>query len=230
MTAEPGPAPLASAAAPFAAPALAVRLAEALRAKILEGELPEGEKVREVALTQEFGVSRTPLREAMKMLAAEGLIELIPNRGAIVSRQSEAELAEAFPVLAALERLAGEFAARNATEEDIARIEEMTEQLRGTVEAGDRHAYFQLNYAIHSFILTAGRNQTLMRTHSTVATRIYRARYQANLSKARWQTALDEHREIARALRARDAARLGALLHDHLMATLASVIAGRSPG
>lgn len=214
----------------FAHPALAVRVADALRAKILEGDLPEGEKIREKALTEEFGISRTPLREAMKMLAAEGLIELIPNRGAIVSRQSDAELEEAFPVLAALERLAGECAAQNATEDEIARIEEMTERLRATVEAGDRIAYFELNHEIHNFLLAAARNQTLLRTHKTVAARIYRARYQANLKQSRWRSALGEHEAIAQALRARDAARLGRLLHDHMIATLESVISVRNRG
>lgn len=223
--AEPAPA-----VQPFARPALAVRLAEALREKILEGHLPEGQKIREIALTEEFGVSRTPLREAMKMLAAEGLIELVPNRGAIVSRQSDAELTEAFSVLAALERLAGEQAAERATAEETARIDAMTQQLRETVEANDRIAYFDLNYRIHHAILEAARNQTLVRTHSTVATRIYRARYQANLVKSRWHLALGEHAEIAEALRARQSARLGQLLHDHLLATLTSVLAARAQG
>ncbi len=228
MTLSAGGIPARGAGSAFAHPALAVRLADALRAKILEGELPEGQKIRERLLTEEFGVSRTPLREAMKMLAAEGLIELIPNRGAIVSRQSDTELEEAFPVLAALERLAGEDAARRATDDEIARIEEMTEQLRQTVEDGDRIAYFELNHEIHNFILDAARNQTLVRAHSTVAARIYRARYQANLAQSRWRSALGEHQEIAQALRARDAARLGRLLHDHMIATLESVISVRN--
>jgi DNA-binding GntR family transcriptional regulator len=227
MTSSPGRSGAQTAQSMFATPALAVRLVEALREKILEGQLAEGEKVREQALTEEFGVSRTPLREAMKMLAAEGLIELIPNRGAIVSRQSEAELAEAFPVLAALERLGGECAARNATDQQIAEVEEMTRRLRRTVEAADRIAYFRLNHEIHAAILAAAGNQTLLHTHSMVAMRIYRARYQANLARSRWETALAEHEEIARVLRARDAARLGQLLHDHMIATLASVTALR---
>jgi DNA-binding GntR family transcriptional regulator len=212
----------------FANPALAVRLADALREKILEGQLTEGQKIRELDLTEEFGVSRTPLREAMKMLAAEGLIELIPNRGAIVSRQSDAELEEAFPVLSALERLAGELAAQFATESEIAHIEDLTERLRQKVEAGDRIAYFELNHEIHNFILAAARNQTLSRTHTMVASRIYRARYQANLLQSRWRSALEEHEAIATALRARDAPKLGRLLHDHMMAKLASVISVRN--
>lgn len=211
----------------FARPPLAVALSDALRDLILEGHLPEGEKIREKALTERFGVSRTPLREAMKVLAAEGLIELIPNRGAVVSRQSEKELAESFRVLAALERLVGELAAGLATDDEIARVAAMTSDLRPTVERGDRAAYFALNQSIHAALLHMARNETLSRTHAAVASRLYRARYQANLKVTRWHRALEEHERILAALQARDATRLGRLLHEHLMAKLESVLAAR---
>ena len=214
---QPAPRPDRS----FARLPLAVGLSDALRELILEGHLREGEKIREKALTEQFGVSRTPLREAMKVLAAEGLIELIPNRGAVVSRQSEEELAEGFRVLATLDRLVGELAAVQATDAQIAAIERMTHDLRRTVERGDRAAYFELNQSIHA------RNDTLTRTHASVASRVYRARYQANLKLDRWHRAMDEHDRILSALLARDAEGLGALLHDHMMATLTSAMAAR---
>lgn len=209
----------------LARPALAVQLADALREMILEGELPGGEKIREKELTSRFGVSRTPLREAMKVLAAEGLIELIPNRGAIVNQHSTEELASVFPVLAALERLAGELAAVNATDEEIARLRTMTKELRMAVEDGNRPRYFNINQAIHDAILSAAGNETLTRTHIAIAGRIHRARYQANLTRTRWETALEEHELIAQALADRDSARLGMLLHDHMMAKLSSILA-----
>ena len=209
----------------FTRPALAVQLAAALREMILEGQLPEGEKIREKALTERFGVSRTPLREAMKMLAAEGLVDLIPNRGAVVTAQSQAELADAFPVLAALERLSGELAAQAATDAEIAEVVAMTDELGRTVERGDRLAYFELNQRIHAAILHAARNETLARAHATIASRVHRARYQANQTRTRWHSALEEHRHIADALAARDATLLGRLLHDHMTAKLASVAA-----
>ena len=211
----------------FARLPLAVGLSDALRELILEGHLREGEKIREKALTEQFGVSRTPLREAMKVLAAEGLIELIPNRGAVVSRQSEEELAEGFRVLATLDRLVGELAAVQATDAQIAAIERMTHDLRRTVERGDRAAYFELNQSIHAALLRAARNDTLTRTHASVASLVYRARYQANLKLDRWHRAMDEHDRILSALLARDAEGLGALLHDHMMATLTSAMAAR---
>lgn len=205
-------------------PVLAVQLADALREMILEGELPGGEKVKEKELTLRFGVSRTPLREAMKVLAAEGLIELIPNRGAIVTQCSTKELAEVFPLLAALERLAGELAAERATDEDIVHVISLTADLKETVEENNRPSYFKVNQAIHNAILSASGNEALIRNHAAIATRVHRARYQANLARTRWEAALGEHERIALALKDRDGARLGTLLNDHMMAKLASIL------
>lgn len=212
----------------MARPALAVQLADVLRDLILEGELKSGEKVREKELTERFGVSRTPLREAMKILASEGLIDLIPNRGAVVSAHSADELADAFPVLAALEGLAGRMAAEQATDSEIANILSLTRDLRATLERGDRPQYFRINQEIHTAILAACRNETLSRTHATIASRVHRARYQANLTRTRWENALAEHEEIAEALGQRDAERTGALLQAHMMAKLASILAAQT--
>lgn len=208
----------------LARPALAVQLADALRDMILEGELPSGEKIKEKELTLRFGVSRTPLREAMKVLAAEGLIELIPNRGAIVTRYSGDELAEVFPVLAALERLAGELATERASDREIASIVSLTAELKAAAADNDRPLYFKVNQAIHRAILSAAGNDTLIKHHAAIASRVHRARYQANLRQTRWETALLEHEQIAEALKARDGVRLGILLSDHMMAKLSSIL------
>lgn len=202
---------------PIVRPALAVEVANNLRRMILEGELKAGEKINEKALTEYFGISRTPLREAMKVLAVEGLLDLIPNRGAVISQDTIEDLREGFPVLAALEGVAGELAAQTAGEAEIAEIEAMTRKLRETFQDGDRPHYFQINQAIHNAILAASGNDTLQRTHASLARRIHRARYRANLTRTRWLTALKEHEEIARALRNREAQRLGVLLKQHMM-------------
>ncbi|SDF39477.1 GntR family transcriptional regulator [Limimaricola pyoseonensis] len=214
----------------LARPALAVQVADVLRGLILEGELKGGEKIRERELTERFGVSRTPLREAMKILASEGLIDLIPNRGAVVARRSDAELADAFPVLAALEGIAGRQAAERASDAEIAEIARLTGALRDAVGAGDRPLYFEINQKIHAAILAASRNEMLARTHATVAGQIHRARYQANLTRSRWEKALAEHERIAEALAARDGAALGTLLHDHMMAKLTAILEARRSG
>ena len=205
-------------------PALAVQVADALRELILEGRIRGGEKIREKELTELFGVSRTPLREAMKILASEGLIDLIPNRGAVVSERSEAELADIFPILAALEGIAGAQAAERATEAELSEIRALTDRLRASRSVNDRPGYFEINQAIHNAILKASRNDTLRRTHATIASQVHRARYQANLSSKRWEKALEEHEQIADALSSRDAERTRVLLEEHMMDKLTTVL------
>ena len=118
-------------------PALAVELADRLRQMIVDGDLEPGGKVPEKALTERFGVSRTPLREALKVLAAEGYIRLIPNRGSVVSKLTIEVLEEAFPVIAALEGAAGELACHNASDEEIAAIRKLNDTMHAAFEAGD---------------------------------------------------------------------------------------------
>jgi DNA-binding GntR family transcriptional regulator len=202
---------------PIGRTALAVEITNRLRQMILEGQLQPGEKINEKALTEQFGVSRTPLREALKVLAAEGLLDLIPHRGAVITRQSEAELAEVFRVLAALEGLAGELAAEKADDAALKAIAALTHDLRATYDKADRPTYFRINQAIHKAVLSAAGNDTLVRAHELLAFRVQRARYQANLTPERWRAAVEEHEDIAAALLARDADRAGRLMKQHLL-------------
>ncbi len=203
--------------------ALAVEITNRLRQMILEGQLQPGEKIREKLLTEQFGVSRTPLREALKVLAAEGLLELIPHRGTVVTKQSDAEIAEVFQVLAALEGLAGELAARNASEKGLKEIRAMTEKLRRSYEETDRPTYFRINQDIHKALLGMAGNETLAKSHELLAHRIQRARYQANLTPARWRAAVEEHEAISDALCKRDAKETAELMKDHLLKKLKSI-------
>lgn len=204
-------------------PALAVELTDRLRRLIMEGELKPGDKVPERSLTERFGVSRTPVREAVKVLAAEGLIVLVPNRGAVVSRLTVAELEEVFPVLAALEGVAGELACRRASDEEIAAIRRLNDAMHAAFDLGDRPTYFEINQQIHAAILGAARNPTLTHQHQLVARRAARARYQANLTGERWRQAVSEHDALIEALEARDGKRLGALMKEHMEHKLQSL-------
>jgi DNA-binding GntR family transcriptional regulator len=208
---------------PIGRTALAVEITNRLRQMILEGQLDPGEKINEKRLTEQFGVSRTPLREALKVLASEGLLNLIPHRGAVITRQSDAELDEVFRVLAALEGLAGELAAEQAEDTTLQEIVRLTQDLRLSFEQSDRPTYFRINQAIHNAILAATGNDTLMRSHELLAFRVQRARYQANLTPDRWRAAVEEHEAIAEALLARDAARCSRLMRDHLLQKFASI-------
>lgn len=214
-------------------PALAVELTDRLRSLIMEGELKPGEKVPERLLTERFGVSRTPVREAVKILAAEGLVILVQNRGAVVSKLTVAELEEVFPVLAALEGVVGELACKQATNKEIAEIRRLNDQMHLAYEKGDRPTYFDLNQQIHAAMLASARNPTLTQQHQMVARRASRARYQANLTTERWGEAMHEHDAILMALEARDSPQLGALMKAHMehkLRSLAPLIAAKANG
>ena len=197
-------------------PALAVELVDRLRQMIVDGDLEPGGKVPEKALTERFGVSRTPVREALKVLAAEGYIRLIPNRGSVVAELTIEDLEEAFPIIAALEGAAGELACHNASDAEIAAIRKTNDAMHTAFEAGDMPAYFDLNQRIHGAILSAARNPMLLGHHRKVAQLVQRARYQANRTPKRWHEALVEHDAIVVALEARDGERLGRLMKEHL--------------
>jgi DNA-binding GntR family transcriptional regulator len=207
----------------LARPALAVELAERLRQMIVEGELTPEQKVPERVLTARFGVSRTPLREALKVLASEGYVRLVPNRGAVVRGLTLAEIEAAFPIIAALEATAGELACTAASAAEIAAIRRRHERMRQAFAAADRPRYFALNQAIHQALIAAAHNPILAQHHAMVAGRCLRARYLANLSARRWQAAMAEHERIIALLEDRDGPALAALLKAHIEGKLAAL-------
>ena len=168
-------------------------------------------------------MSRTPLREALKVLHAEGYVTLTPGRGATAATLTPEDLAEAFPIMGALEALAGELAATHASDEEIAAILALHEEMRARHRAGDRPAYFALNERIHLAIAEASGNATLQQMQRSLDGRVRRGRYQANIRPARWDQAMAEHERIAEALLARDGPRLGAVLRLHLENKLAAL-------
>ena len=201
-------------------------LLDRLRQMIIHGDLAPGDKVPEKDLCDRFGVSRTPLREALKVLASEGLVTLTPNRGAMVSELTLADLEEAFPVLGALEALSGEMACAHITDAEIAEIRALHQAMVKHHESGDLGAYFRLNQQIHEALLDAARNQTLATAYRGLADRIRRARYIANMSAERWAQAVTEHEQILEALENRDGAALAGILKRHLANTFDTVKEG----
>lgn len=191
-------------------------LVERLQGLIVDGVLRAGEKIPEKALCERLGVSRTPLREALKVLASEGYVTLIPNRGAVVSEVTLTDLEEAFPVMGVLEALSGELACANITEREVNDIAALHAEMVRHHATGDLSAYFRCNQAIHESILAAARNSTLSAHYRMLATRVRRARYIASMTDAQWAQAVAEHEAILSALEARDGARLAAILKRHL--------------
>jgi len=201
---------------PIARASLHDELVARLRDLIVEGELTPGMRVPERALCERFGVSRTPLREALKVLASEGFLHLLPNRGATVTSLTVADMDEVFPVMGALEALAGELACARITDEQIAEVRALHYQMVLHYARKELPQYFRLNQRIHELIMDAAGNATLSRMYRGLAGRIRRARYVANMTKARWDQAVEEHEAILLALSQRDAASLGRILKQHL--------------
>jgi len=187
-----------------------------LRDLIVEGGITPGTRLQERQLCDRFGVSRTPLREAIKTLASEGLVVLQPNRSAVVAALTAEVVREIAELLGPLEALAGELACVRATAQQIAEIAAMHYEMRACHARGDLPGYFRLNQRIHQGIVDATGNSTLAATYRALNDRIKRARYAANLSRERWGQAVREHDEILARLERRDAPGLRQLLEAHL--------------
>jgi DNA-binding GntR family transcriptional regulator len=201
-----------------AQPSLHDELLVGLRAFIAEGHLADGARVPERALCEKFGISRTPLREALKVLASEGLIDLLPNRGARIRSLNRQDIRELFDVMGGLESLAGRLACEKATALEIAEVERLHFEMYGFYLKRDLQGYFRCNRAIHQTIVAAARNGTLSVTYDGLAARLGRVRYAANLDqhRDRWGQAMREHEEILDALQRRAGAELGDILFLHL--------------
>jgi len=186
-----------------------------LRDHIVEGNIADGGRVPERQLCAMLGISRTPLREALKVLASEGLVELLPNRGARVRQLSEHDLDELFDVMGGLEGLAGRLACENISD---AEIERLHYEMYGFYLHRDMHGYFRINQLIHHKIVEASRNATLLNAYANFAGRIRRVRYSANFARKRdrWAEAMREHEAILEALRRRAGSELSDILFRHL--------------
>jgi len=198
-------------------PTLHEELVDRLRNLVVEDELKPGEKVPEKQLCESFGVSRTPLREALKVLASEGFVVLQANRGARVAQVTRQELENTFPVIARLEQLAGELACEQLNAAEIAWIEKRHAAMIKAHASQDRQSYFQANQDIHQALIRGAKNDILEGHHKLLAARVRRARFMANLSDERWAQAIQEHEKMMERLRVRDGKGLGQLMKIHMM-------------
>ena len=199
-------------------------LVDRMQTLIINSELKPGARVPEKELCDQFGVSRTPLREALKVLASDGLVRLEPNRGAWVTQVTEEEVEEVFPVLGALEALSGELACKHITDAEIEEVRALHADMIESYERRDLDAYFSINQKIHRAILMAARNGTLATSCQALSLRMQRARYLANMTDGRWFDAVQEHEKILQYLVARDGKQLAITLLKHMEAKRASVI------
>jgi DNA-binding GntR family transcriptional regulator len=190
--------------------------ANRLRQMIVEGELLPGQRISERAIGAHLeGLSRTPLREAFKILAAEGLVTILPNRGATVTALSMKDVEDAIEFLIGLEGLAAEPACARITPQEIAEIEALQQQMHSAYHAGHLMDYFELNQTIHQRIVDAAGNSILSRIHAAECARIRRYRYAGNRRHERWGRAVAEHEQILSILKDRNGALLREMLRAH---------------
>lgn len=199
--------------------------AERLRTLIIEGELAPGTKLNERELSERLGVSRTPLREAFRMLAAEGLLVQLPNRGAQVVAMSRDDVRDAFEVMAALEGLAGELAAARITDDEFESLRVLQADMEAAHGARDLPAYYRVNRKIHDRLNAIAANPVLANTYRALNARLHALRFRSNLNQGKWDKAVAEHRSMIAALAARDGAALRDLLIRHLRAKQQAVLA-----
>lgn len=197
--------------------------ADRVRQLIIYGVLAPGTHVAEGELSEMLGVSRTPLREALKILASQGLVELMQNRGARVTPLRANEVFELFETMAGVERVAAELAAHRATAEDLAALADLQDKMERHHTAGELEPYFNLNQQTHGLIVRMSKNSVLVETHDWLTARVERARYLALRSRGRWDESLSEHASILQALQRRDAAEAGRLMAEHVLRTGAIV-------
>ena len=208
---------------PLSTPSLHDEIVGRIRDMIFAGEFIGGQRVPEKLLCQQLSVSRTPLREALKVLAAEGFLTLLPNRGARVARMTADDVDEMFPVMGVLEGLAGEIACNRITDDQIDEIRALHYQMAAHHKRKELAPYFKLNQQIHGKIFAATGNGTLGSIYDSLTGRIHLARYRANFSYERWDQAMAEHKEILEALSDRDGPRLESVLKRHLENTCETV-------
>jgi DNA-binding GntR family transcriptional regulator len=201
---------------PIPRAALHEQVAHRLRQMLVENRILPGAKLNERELSEVLNVSRTPLREAIKMLAAEGLVELLPNRGAIAVALTEADVLNTFEVMAGLEAQSGELAAERITAAELAEIKAMHFEMLAAYTRRDLPNYYRLNAAIHNAINAAAKNPVLASTYAQVNARLQALRFRSNQDEEKWKAAVKEHEQMIEALEARDAPAMRRVLLDHL--------------
>ncbi|WP_108662177.1 GntR family transcriptional regulator [Acuticoccus kandeliae] len=189
--------------------------AQCIRDMIVSGELPAGDRIPERVITERLDISRTPLREALKILEAEGLVRISPNRGAMVVQLSLSDVEAVIEMLIGMELHAAELACQRGTDEEIAEAERLHHEMVAAFERRDLLGYFNVNQLIHLQIFLCAHNDALVRVYRAESARIRRYRFASNREPSRWARAVLEHEMILDALKRREGAILRELLRAH---------------
>jgi len=189
---------------------------QTLKSLLVEGKIAPGSKLNERELAERLNVSRTPIREAIRRLAADGLVELIANRGAIAVQLSIDDVIHTFDVIAELEGYSGELAAQNISDSTLSELEALQYEMMASYARRDLSSYYKLNLRIHRLINQAANNPVLATLFSQVNSRIEALRFRSNQDGVKWEKAVEEHQEMLDALKARDSARMRKVMITHV--------------
>ncbi|MGI6550907.1 MAG: GntR family transcriptional regulator [Syntrophomonadales bacterium] len=189
---------------------------EALRDAIIKGILKPGERLMEVQLAEELGVSRTPVREAIRKLELEDLVVMIPRKGAYISGISMKDIADVFEVRAAVEALAAGLAAERITDEELEELERILVKKAEIIEANDLDRLVEIDTQFHECLYQASRNAKLVQIINNLSEQIHRFRSTSLASPGRMKEALEEHRKIVEAISERNIALAQSLAQEHI--------------
>ena len=208
---------------PIARTSLHTEVTARLRSLIVQSQIKPGERVPELEISKDLGVSRTPIREALKVLASEGLVDLLPLRGAVVKTFSDKDASDMLEVMGLLEIFAAQKACQ-ADQKKIDRVLAMHEKMKLLFAKGKRPEYFELNQKIHDELVEMSGNEPLMMVHSMLSKRMRSLRYSGNSTIDNWRGALEDHEEIATALGKRDMKAIKKAVNDHFTNTIQRVV------
>ncbi|WP_110692119.1 GntR family transcriptional regulator [Salinicola halophyticus] len=187
-----------------------------LRDMIIEGELEPGKRIYEGPLCERLGVSRTPLREALRFLASEGLVDLTPQRGASVRQFSAKDIQDMLVLIRTLEELAGRLACEQGSDEEISEVRRLHDEMLDYYRDGNRLDYYKTNQRIHSAIVALSHNESLIQVHASLQSKLKRVRFIGHEGKEKWAAAVAEHESMIQALERRDTSALVGALSAHL--------------
>jgi DNA-binding GntR family transcriptional regulator len=194
-----------------------------VRDMIIEGVLDAGTRINETELCLRLGVSRTPLREAIKTLAGEGLIELVTSKGAVVRRFTRTDVAHMLESIKLFEMFSARNACLRATDAEIKAVAKLHKSMVQEYRKRNRLNYYKLNQEIHSELVRLGGNPVVAELHNIIQARLKRIRYVGNQEASKWANAMAEHEEMMKALAARDGAALAEMMGRHMDHTLLRV-------
>lgn len=189
---------------------------EALREAIINGQLEPGERLMEIQLAEELGVSRTPVREAIRKLELEGLVLMVPRKGAYVASLSMKDVVEVFEIRGALEGLAAALAAERITDEELEKLERQYVKSVEQMEKADLKGMVEVDTGFHQILYQASRNERLAQIINNLREQIQVFRQTSLSYPGRMRIALQEHREIVDAISARDPETARRLAQEHV--------------